>query len=258
MPAATLWERLIGRARQRALPPSLILVSADPMGGLEEAAELARQGLCTEDGRSGCMCWDCRLQSSGNHPDVVTLKPDPSSIKVENIREIRLEAQKPPFQGSGKYFILHCAHKMTPGAANALLKVLEEPGPGVHFLLLTSQPLLLPSTIRSRCFNIPLPQAAEFPEPAEDLRLAWERWKTEKTEASRLQFLKRLSLEEHSRIPCALLGLWRRDPTPVLVSLAQAYLQVFASTPPTFNRQQALEALAADLAFARPLPLSPD
>lgn len=258
MPAATLWKRLIARARQRALPPSLILVPADPLGGLEEAAELVRQGLCTEEGRTGCACGECRLQSSGNHPDVVLLKPDPSSIKIEHIREIRLEAQKPPFQGAGKYFILLCAHKMTPGAANALLKVLEEPGPGVHFLLLTSQPLLLPSTIRSRCFSVPLPQAAESPEPAKDLRLAWERWKNEKTEAARLQFLKRLSLEEYSRIPCVMLGLWRKDPAPVLTSLAQAYLQVFTSTPPTFNRQQVLEALEADLAFTRPLPSSPD
>jgi hypothetical protein len=54
------------------------------------------------------------------------------------------------------------------------------------------------------------------------------------------------------------LGLWRADPAPVLTSLAQAYLRIFASTPPTFNRQQALETLEADPTAARPLSMSSD
>jgi len=257
MPAATLWERLIARARRRAMPPALILVPADPLGGLEEAVELARQELCAEGGIPDCVCPDCRLQRTGNHPDVRVVVPEGKiSFKVEQIRDLREEAQKPPYMGAGKFFIFHPAHWLNPHSANALLKVLEEPMPATHFLLVTSQPLLLLPTIRSRCFCVPLPQTAEPPEPPEDLRLLWERWRNEGTETSRMQFLKRLSVEEYARIPRVLLGLWRADPSPLLTSLAQGYLRIFASTPPTFSRQLALECLEAGPASVKPLSTS--
>jgi len=243
MPETTVWDLLLARASDRTLPQSLVLVHPDPDGGLCEAMELARRYLCSGDRMSDCPCGDCRLLRSGNHPDVVLLKPEPSSIKVEPVREMRREAQKPPFQGTGKFFILQSAHTLTLAAANAFLKVLEEPTPTTHFLLLASQPFLLLPTIRSRCFCVPVPAGvAEF-ELSEELQDLWLRLAEEDTPLRRLQFLKHVSLLDYQEIPRALLGLWSRFQNPILADLAFDYMKTLSSTPATFNRQQLLEAV---------------
>ena len=245
MPAPTLWERLLSRASARALPPALILVHPDPDGGLEEARELARRHMCTGLREEDCPCTDCRMLRADSHPDVRIILPEGKTMfKVDQIRGLREEAQKPPFMGAGKFFIIFPARLLNPSSSNALLKALEEPFPSTHFILVTVQPFLLLPTLRSRCSIIPLPRSAQDPEPEEDLLGAWDRLRREGSRMARMQFLKLLSLEDNPRIPRTLMRLWRADPDPFLSSLAKAYLKILTTTPSTFNRLQALETLA--------------
>jgi DNA polymerase-3 subunit delta' len=86
-----------------------------------------------------------------------------SGISVEQVRRVVLgRVGYTPHEGRGMVFIIRDAEELTVSAANALLKTLEEPRPGVHFVLLTSRPNRLLDTIRSRTLPVrfgPLPPA---------------------------------------------------------------------------------------------------
>jgi hypothetical protein len=202
-----------------------------PEGGVEYALELARQG------------GGCRLLASGNHPDVTVVRPDNTAIKIDQVRAVRLEAQKPPFMGRGRFFIFQSAHRMNASSSNALLKVLEEPPPTTHFLLLTSQPYLLLPTLRSRCFRYALPDTLALAAAPEDLGRLWDGAEVEGSLVALEAFLKALAQFDYHEIPHILLHLAESRRRPVLTQAAYEYLQVLTSHPPTFHRQLVLESI---------------
>ncbi len=86
------------------------------------------------------------------HPDVLVFPPDGPMriIGIDQARFLRSAARLTPCEGRRKIFVLDQAERMNTEAANALLKTLEEPGPGLTIVLTTENPYLLPATIRSR------------------------------------------------------------------------------------------------------------
>lgn len=86
------------------------------------------------------------------HPDVLVVPPDPPQlmIKLGQIRTLIHRAQYLPSEAPAKIFIITASSFMKE-AANSLLKLLEEPPPYVHLILLTENPGELLPTIRSRC-----------------------------------------------------------------------------------------------------------
>ncbi len=100
-------------------------------------------------------CRSCRQIEAGTHPDFTLIEPDAEQatpqIKIEQIREIDSQSVYRPLIGRWKVCVIDQADRLTIGAANALLKTLEEPPPHCLFLLVTSRPSALPATIRSRC-----------------------------------------------------------------------------------------------------------
>jgi len=86
------------------------------------------------------------------HPDVLIVPPDPPQlmIKLGQIRTVIHRAQYLPAETSAKVFIITASSFMKE-AANSLLKLLEEPPPYAHLILLTENPGELLPTIRSRC-----------------------------------------------------------------------------------------------------------
>jgi DNA polymerase-3 subunit delta' len=103
------------------------------------------------------------------HPDLLVLQRDPEdgktrrNIPVEEARELSVFFSKSPAAAPYRVAIIDTADDLNTGAANALLKTLEEPpARGVIFLLATSPGALLP-TIRSRCRRV----AVHTPERAE-------------------------------------------------------------------------------------------
>ncbi|OGE83298.1 MAG: hypothetical protein A3B10_01465 [Candidatus Doudnabacteria bacterium RIFCSPLOWO2_01_FULL_44_21] len=75
-------------------------------------------------------------------------------IKIEQIRELSYKLSLKPYAALYKIAIIDAAEQMTLEAANALLKVLEEPKPYTIIILVTSNPNKLPKTIISRCQKI--------------------------------------------------------------------------------------------------------
>jgi len=73
---------------------------------------------------------------------------------IDTIRDLIENAQYKTLTGSNKCYILDEPHQMTKDAQNALLKILEEPPKHVYFMLCTTDPQKLLSTIKSRCVKI--------------------------------------------------------------------------------------------------------
>jgi len=109
-------------------------------------------------------CRSCRQIEAYTHPDFFVIEPDPEQatrqIKIEQIREIEHQIMYRPLVAERKICLIDDADRMTIGAANALLKTLEEPPEHSLFLVISSRPAALPATIRSRC------QALRFLTPA--------------------------------------------------------------------------------------------
>ena len=116
------------------------------------------------------VCRACTRIAAGEHPDVQTLtveaeaeKGPTTVIGIERVRELIASAHLLPYEGRTRVYLIDPADRMQEAAANALLKVLEEPPPGVLILLITANPDGVLPTIRSRCQETalhPLPEAA--------------------------------------------------------------------------------------------------
>ena len=100
-------------------------------------------------------CRSCRQIDARTHPDFTFIQPDQEQanpqIKIEHIRDIEQQLIYRPLIGDRKICLLDDADRMTIGAANALLKTLEEPPDHSLFVLVSGRPAALPITIRSRC-----------------------------------------------------------------------------------------------------------
>src|SRR5215467_7953676 len=108
-------------------------------------------------------CRSCQQINARTHLDFLVVEPEPDQttpqIKIEQVREIEQQVMYRPVIGARKICLMDDADRMTIGAANALLKTLEEPPAHSLFLLISSRPAALPATIQSRC------QALRFTTP---------------------------------------------------------------------------------------------
>jgi DNA polymerase-3 subunit delta' len=97
-------------------------------------------------------CISCRKIESGNHPDVRILSTEKKKtvITIKQVRELHGYVMYPPSEGEAKVIIVRDADRVTEEAANAFLKLLEEPPARTHFFLVTARPHRLLPTITSR------------------------------------------------------------------------------------------------------------
>jgi DNA polymerase-3 subunit gamma/tau len=95
-------------------------------------------------------CASCQEIAAGNSIDVLEIDAA-SNRGIDEIRELRENVRYLPARDRYKIFIVDEAHMLTTEAFNALLKTLEEPPPRSLFILATTEPHKLPSTIQSRC-----------------------------------------------------------------------------------------------------------
>ncbi len=101
-----------------------------------------------------CACRPCRKILSDAHPDVLSIKPSGTIIKIAQIRDLCHTLTLKPFEARLRVVIISQAQAMNPEAANALLKVLEEPPDSTILILTAEQTSDLLPTIVSRCQQI--------------------------------------------------------------------------------------------------------
>lgn len=120
------------------------------------AWQFAKALSCHNTSVEACgRCPACHKIDTQNHPDVVLVKPEGTSIRIEHIRVLQRRLGYKPYESQYTVVIIDGCECLTPPAANALLKTLEEPPESAILLLLTSKKDALLITIISRCQQIP-------------------------------------------------------------------------------------------------------
>ena len=127
--------------------------------GKTSSARIMARSLNCEKGPTPTPCGLCQSCKDlvANGPgslDVIELDAATHGL-VDDARDLRDKAFFAPVQSKYKIYIIDEAHQLGPGAANALLKVVEEPPPHVIFIFATTEPEKLISTIRSRTHHYP-------------------------------------------------------------------------------------------------------
>ncbi len=184
-------------SNRESLPHALLVQSAAGAGVEHFGLSLAQSLLCETSFEArphylACgSCNACRWFDAHNHPDFRLIVPEVMAaefaqdevesdsetaddgaesgtkkakskiIKVEQVRAAMGFLGLSSHRGGRKVIMVFPADLMPPGAANALLKTLEEPPAGCHWILVTASPAKLLPTIRSRCrvVDVPLPSA---------------------------------------------------------------------------------------------------
>ncbi len=173
------WQRLLA-TRTR---PAQALLLAGPRGVGKGALALAwAQALLCEaplaDGAACGQCPACHWFGTGGHPDfrLVTLQEKTgkegeirmaTAIEVDQAREAVDYVQFSTYRAGFRVVLVNPADGLNLAAANALLKVLEEPPLNTVFIMVSDQPRRLLPTIRSRCTRLdiglpPVDQAAQW------------------------------------------------------------------------------------------------
>jgi len=180
-------ERILRGFEQNRLPHALLFYGPEGCGKDATAIWVAQLLNCQSSQAGVCgVCDACHKIARLQYPDVKFIFPTPSAanqknsdvnnlraeiaenpyrrtsfegkntfIGIDTVRELKQEARFKLYEGKKKIYIISQAEQMRPEAANALLKILEEPPDNLMLILTTSRIYRILPTIKSRCQLIP-------------------------------------------------------------------------------------------------------
>lgn len=143
---------LLNEIKENRISHAYLFTGSRGTGKTTCAKILAKAVNCENsvDGEPCNECEVCKGLDAGTIYDVVEIDAA-SNNGVDNIRDLREEANYTPTRGKYRVYIIDEVHMLSTGAFNALLKTLEEPPAHVIFILATTEVHKLPATILSRC-----------------------------------------------------------------------------------------------------------
>jgi DNA polymerase-3 subunit delta' len=155
----SVWEKIVGQNRavdqltHAVAQPVHAYLFLGPEGcGKEEAARVFSGALLSESDDPAHRTND--MASRGAHPDIHEIRREGASILVDQVDDVLTVASMTPSEGARKVIVMHEVDLMQPAAIVRMLKTLEEPPPGVHFVMLADQMVDSLVTIASRCVTI--------------------------------------------------------------------------------------------------------
>ena len=134
------------------------LLTGPPGSGRSVAARAFAAALqCTDPHEPGCgQCQECHTALTGTHPDVTLVTTDQLTIGVDQTRGLVLGAALSPSRQRWQVIVIEDADRLTEGAANVLLKAIEEPAPRTVWVLCAPSSQDMLPTILSRCRHVVL------------------------------------------------------------------------------------------------------
>ncbi len=152
---------------KKQIPPVLLITGQAGIGKKSMSRYLAEWILCETPPpgpipKACKLCHSCLSFASGNHTAFTEVAPedDTESLKIDQFRELKATVGFGTYHHHARVILIPQVERMTPQAANSMLKLLEETPPGWQFLLTTHDSTLLLPTLVSRCQMIrlkPLP-----------------------------------------------------------------------------------------------------
>lgn len=163
------WQQLVTHLHTR--PNAWLLYGKEYIGKHAFARQLAQTLLCENlppNGTPCNHCPSCHLFLQNSHPDFYLLSPEQTEdnqnstrklqqIKINNVRTILEPLNRSSIRGGLRVVLVEPAETLNTQAANAMLKILEEPPQAVIFILVTHNRDRLLPTIKSRCRPLALP-----------------------------------------------------------------------------------------------------
>ena len=184
-----------------------------------------------------------------NNPDLKLIRPrteeDEYKIHIEDIRGLKSFISFKPYSSEYKLAVIDNAETLTLEAANAMLKILEEPPKRSVLILISSKPKLLPRTILSRCETVIFSPAPEVQTDEMRSALAELRKVARQNISERIKYVKKIHEKDDYAV---LVNLWLRSlrfqlvekpaTAPVLKNLLRLSYIV---SQPQYNHRIALE-----------------
>ena len=182
---SSIWHRMM--SDKKRLPHALLLRGQSGIGKLDFAISLSQALLCEQvnSAHQACgECPSCGWFEQDNHPDFRLISPEQevskddeistkstkkrTQIVIEQVRGLSDFLSLSSHKSDGqRILVIHPAEGLNVAAANALLKMLEEPPSNVIFILVAHQAHKILPTIMSRC------QKIDMPVPSTEASLAW-------------------------------------------------------------------------------------
>ncbi len=141
-------KRLQRATEQGHLAQSHLFVGAPSIGKATLAQDVAR-ALLSQSASDPARA--ATLVDQRKHPDLIWLEPDGETLKVDQVRDAIRTLSLSPIESAHRVAVIESAETMSIGAANALLKTLEEPNPRVVIIMLAPSIESVLPTISSRC-----------------------------------------------------------------------------------------------------------
>ena len=165
---AALKSALSGAFSRRRLPHAILLQGEAGLGKRTLARILAHAAVCRSADREAApcgVCPSCIRAAAGSHPDIkiVTGSGASGAISAESVEKVLSDAYKRPEEADVRVYLFFVENGISDAAQNKLLKLIEEPPPGVIFIFTVPSADILLSTIRSRAqiFTVRAPEEEE-------------------------------------------------------------------------------------------------
>ncbi len=211
-----VWNRIQQVLSKNRLPHALLFIGPRHANILQFTNRLMAMLVCEGTERPCGQCQACHLLIQGTHPDIHYVRQDTpnGSLKIEQVRMLQQDVYQTPQRGTRRFIVIDPADKLNNSAANALLKVLEEPPSHTLFILIAEHVSSLPPTIMSRCqqYTFPLAVYCKSGEPLDYLMIG--QFYSEASDRMVL-FTQRLAiitalcdLVEEKTSPCTVAAQW--------------------------------------------------
>ncbi|NLM21266.1 MAG: DNA polymerase III subunit delta' [Peptococcaceae bacterium] len=171
---STSFELLKKAVLENRLAHLLLLYGSGAKERFNAVLELAAMLNCIKDIKPCGECPACKKIKSGSHPDIYCLQPLKTSIGIEQILALQEKIYRKIYEGKYRICVIDEADKLTLAAANALLKIAEEPPAQTIIILSCGNIEAIIPTLRSRAqaIYLPSPPLTEWKDEAEAFSLS--------------------------------------------------------------------------------------